>query len=205
MGSSDQKRSQANGRSFVLKAMLVIFDIIAVNLAYFAALTIRFYVNYEFNEWALVYGCIRTGTNIHLCTGNPNRYCYPIHTIHPLRRDLSEPSFLLLPCHFKQTLLPSVICLLTNTSFLAPVFYRPPTAPACIDSFCPQCQFFLFVERLQLSCHENTPVSRIVSASCKYYLLLYGSIVTYCECGCKSWGGLTLTLEPRWKYSSSKR
>ena len=59
---------------------------------------------------------------------------------------------------------------------------------------CPQRQFFLFVERLQLSCHENTPVSRIVSASCKYYLLLYGSIVTYCECGCKSWGGLTLTL-----------
>lgn len=55
MESSDQKRSQANGRSFVLRAMLVIFDIIAVNLAYFAALTIRFYVNYEFNEWALVY------------------------------------------------------------------------------------------------------------------------------------------------------
>ena len=55
MGSSDQKRSQANGRSFILKAMLVIFDIIAVNLAYFAALAIRFYVNYEFNEWALVY------------------------------------------------------------------------------------------------------------------------------------------------------
>ena len=55
MGSSDQKRSQANGRSFILKAMLVIFDIIAVNLAYFAALVIRFYVNYEFNEWALVY------------------------------------------------------------------------------------------------------------------------------------------------------
>ena len=65
---------------------------------------------------------------------------------------------------------------------------------ACIDSFCPQCQFFLFVERLQLSCHENTPVFRIVSASCKYYLLLYGSIVTYCKCRCKSWGGLTLTL-----------
>ena len=111
-----------------------------------------------------------------------------------LRRYLSEPSFLLLLCHFKQTFLPSVICLLTNTSFLAPVFYYPPTAPARIDSFCPQCQFFLFVERLQLSCHENTPVSRIVSASCKYYLLLYGSIVTYCKCRCKSWGGLTLTL-----------
>ena len=77
--------------------------------------------------------------------------------------------------------------------FLAPVFYRPPTASARLDSFCPQCQFFLFVERLQLSCHENTPVSRTVSASCKYYLLLYGSIVTYCKCRCKSWGGLTLT------------
>ena len=78
--------------------------------------------------------------------------------------------------------------------FLAPVFYRPPTAPARLDSFCPQCQFILFVERSQRSCHENTPVSRIVSASCIYDLLLYGSIGTYCECRCKSWGGLTLTV-----------
>ena len=76
--------------------------------------------------------------------------------------------------------------------FLAPVFSRPPTAPARLDSFCPQCQFILFVERLQLSCHEP-PVSRIVSASCIYNLLLYGSIGTYCECRCKSWDGLTLT------------
>ena len=75
--------------------------------------------------------------------------------------------------------------------FLAPVFSRPPTAPARLDSFCPQCQFILFVERLQLSCHEP-PVSRIVSASCIYNLLLYGSIGTYCECRCKSWDGLTL-------------
>lgn len=76
--------------------------------------------------------------------------------------------------------------------FLAPVFSRPPTAPARLDSFCPQCQFILFVARLQLSCHEP-PVSRIVSASCIYNLLLYGSIGTYCECRCKSWDGLTLT------------
>ena len=80
--------------------------------------------------------------------------------------------------------------------FLAPVFYRPPTAPARLNSFCPQCQFILFVERLQLSCHENTPVSRIVSASCIYDLLLYGSIGMYCECRCKSWDGLTLTFDP---------
>lgn len=33
---------------------------------------------------------------------------------------------------------------------------------------CPQCQFFLFVERLQLSCHENTPVSSPVC--CILYL-----------------------------------
>ena len=124
--------------------------------------------------------------------------------LHPIRCDLSKPSFLLLPCHFKQPLLPSVICLLTNAAFLAPVFYRPPTAPACFDPFCPQRQFILFVECLQLSCHKNTPVSRIVSASCIYYLLLYGSIVTYRECRCKSRGGLTLTnirllIDIKWK------
>ena len=63
-----------------------------------------------------------------------------------------------------------------------------------LNSFCPQCQFFLFVECLRLSCHENTPVSRTVSASCIYDLLLYGNIVTYCEYSRKSCGGLTLTV-----------
>ena len=80
--------------------------------------------------------------------------------------------------------------------FLAPVFYRPSTAPARLDPFCPQCQFILFVERLQLSCHENAPVSRIVSASCISDLLLYSSIGTYCKCRCKSWDGLMLTFDP---------
>lgn len=55
MESSDKKKGRFNGRSFVLKAMLVIYDIVAVNLAYFAALVIRFYVNSEFNSWGLKY------------------------------------------------------------------------------------------------------------------------------------------------------
>lgn len=42
-------------RWFFLRAALVTFDIIAVNAAYFLALLVRFYVNYEFNEWAVKY------------------------------------------------------------------------------------------------------------------------------------------------------
>ena len=62
--------------------------------------------------------------------------------------------------------------------FLAPVFYRPPTAPARLDSFCPQCQFILFVERSQLSCHENTP--RISDSICKLHILS-ATIRQYCK------------------------
>ena len=80
----------------------------------------------------------------------------------------------LFPC---TSLLPSAHCSCTPRLVL-------PTVP-----------FFLFVERLRLSCHENTPVSRIVSASCIYDLLLYGSIGTYCECRCTSRDGLTLTFD----------
>ena len=38
----------------------------------------------------------------------------------------------------------------TNAALLAPVFYRPSTAPARVDML-PQRQFILFLERLQLS------------------------------------------------------
>ena len=34
---------------------MIIFDIIAVNAAYYLALVVRFYVNYEFNIWAVKY------------------------------------------------------------------------------------------------------------------------------------------------------
>ena len=40
-------------RWFFLRLGMVLFDIFAVNFAYFIALIIRFYVNFEINEWAV--------------------------------------------------------------------------------------------------------------------------------------------------------
>lgn len=42
-------------RWFFLRLALVVFDIFAVNFAYFSALIVRFYVASEFNEWAVQY------------------------------------------------------------------------------------------------------------------------------------------------------
>ena len=42
-------------RWFFLRLALVVFDIFAVNFAYFSALIVRFYVASEFNEWAVRY------------------------------------------------------------------------------------------------------------------------------------------------------
>lgn len=42
-------------RWFLLRLGLVLFDIFAVNVAYYLALIVRFYVNYEFNIWAVKY------------------------------------------------------------------------------------------------------------------------------------------------------
>ena len=42
-------------RWFLLRFSLLIFDIIAVNAAYYLALLVRFYVNFEFNVWAVRY------------------------------------------------------------------------------------------------------------------------------------------------------
>jgi len=39
-------------RWFLLRVGLVVFDVIAVNAAYYLALLLRFYVNFEFNIWA---------------------------------------------------------------------------------------------------------------------------------------------------------
>ena len=55
MEASEKKKTQINGRSVILRAAMVIYDIVAVNLAYFIALLVRFYVNFEFNEWAVKY------------------------------------------------------------------------------------------------------------------------------------------------------
>lgn len=42
-------------RWFLLRLSLILFDILAVNVAYYLALVVRFYVNYEFNIWAVGY------------------------------------------------------------------------------------------------------------------------------------------------------
>lgn len=55
MEASEKKKGRLSGRSAIIKAAMVVFDIVAVNLAYFVALLVRFYVNYEFNEWAVDY------------------------------------------------------------------------------------------------------------------------------------------------------
>lgn len=51
----EQKKTQSNNHSFLARLALVIFDIAAVNLSYFIALVVRFYVHSEFNELALRY------------------------------------------------------------------------------------------------------------------------------------------------------
>lgn len=47
------KKKWALTRSNLIQLALVLFDAVAVNLAYYMALVIRFYVNNEFNEWAV--------------------------------------------------------------------------------------------------------------------------------------------------------
>lgn len=42
-------------RWFLLRLGLIVFDILAVNAAYYLALVVRFYVNFEFNVWAVKY------------------------------------------------------------------------------------------------------------------------------------------------------
>lgn len=42
-------------RWLLLRIGLMVFDILAVNAAYYLALLVRFYVNFEFNEWAIKY------------------------------------------------------------------------------------------------------------------------------------------------------
>lgn len=50
-----RRKKAAMNRSNLIRLALLLFDVVAVNLAYFIALVIRFYVNNEFNEWAVRY------------------------------------------------------------------------------------------------------------------------------------------------------
>lgn len=50
-----RKRNQLSTRTQLLRLALVLFDVAAVNLSYFIALLVRFYVHEEFNEQAMQY------------------------------------------------------------------------------------------------------------------------------------------------------
>lgn len=51
----ERKKKMRITRSNMVRIALVLFDAVAVNLSYYFALVIRFYVNFEFNEWAVKY------------------------------------------------------------------------------------------------------------------------------------------------------
>lgn len=55
MNETTVKRKYIYLRWFLLRLGLLVFDIIAVNAAYYLALIVRFYVNFEFNIWAVKY------------------------------------------------------------------------------------------------------------------------------------------------------
>ena len=52
---TSENRRKLYARWFFIRLALVVFDILAVNAAYFSALVVRFYVASEFNEWAVKY------------------------------------------------------------------------------------------------------------------------------------------------------
>lgn len=55
MEASENLNKSVYIRWFFIRLAMVLFDIFAVNFAYFIALIIRFYVNFEINEWAVRY------------------------------------------------------------------------------------------------------------------------------------------------------
>ena len=55
MEETEKQHKSVYIRWFFLRLAMVLFDIFAVNFAYFIALIVRFYVNFEINEWAVRY------------------------------------------------------------------------------------------------------------------------------------------------------
>lgn len=55
MEASGKQSKTAYIQWFCIRLTMVLFDVFAVNFSYFIALIIRFYVNFEFNEWAVKY------------------------------------------------------------------------------------------------------------------------------------------------------
>lgn len=53
--SENGKKTNVYIRYFLIRFALAAFDILAVNAAYFCALLVRYYVAFEFNEWAVPY------------------------------------------------------------------------------------------------------------------------------------------------------
>lgn len=55
MEETEKQHKSVYIRWFFLRLAMVLYDIFAVNFSYFIALIIRFYVNFEINEWAVRY------------------------------------------------------------------------------------------------------------------------------------------------------
>lgn len=55
MAQVDSNKKYLYIRWFLLRLALVVYDILVVNFAYFLALLVRFYVNFEFNIWGARY------------------------------------------------------------------------------------------------------------------------------------------------------
>ena len=55
MEETEKQHNSVYIRWFFLRLAMVLYDIFAVNFAYFIALVVRFYVNFEFNVWAEKY------------------------------------------------------------------------------------------------------------------------------------------------------
>lgn len=55
MEETEKQHKSVYIRWFFLRLAMVLYDIFAVNFAYFIALIVRFYVNFEINEWAVRY------------------------------------------------------------------------------------------------------------------------------------------------------
>lgn len=51
----EKSKKKMYARYILLRLLMVLFDILAVNLSYFVALIVRFYVNFKLNEWAVQY------------------------------------------------------------------------------------------------------------------------------------------------------
>ena len=118
--------------------------------------------------------------------------------------DLGKLRFLLCLSQCNYLLLPFVIGRLADPFFFASSLYTQAAVPALRDPIRPQDHLIAHLAAVIL-CHKNTPVLRIVFATCVYYPLLYRSILSHHSIYCKSLLGLTLTIIKSWNPFTRNR